>query len=120
MVGMHQTVGALVVLAFIALTVVNALIASGRAITWRRQLSFGAAGLLLLQYVLGFGLLGSDHKITAWHYLFALAAIVTVGVEHGYAGRRETPTAQARIAAAAAAGTTILVIVAYAIGQSRR
>lgn len=117
MVTVHQTVGTLVVLAFLVLTVVNVLRATGRQIGWARPLSFGAAGLLVLQYLLGFSLLGSGHKITAWHYLFALSAILTVGVEHGMANA-QPPSANARLAAAATAGTTILTIIAYAIGQS--
>jgi hypothetical protein len=118
-VTVHETVGALVVLAFLALTVVNLLRVRGRQIAWARQLSFAAAGLLLIQYVLGFSLLGGDHKITAWHYLIALAAILTVGVEHGMGNpTSSSPTGNARIAALATAGTTLLTIVAYAIGQS--
>ena len=118
MVHVHEGVGTLVVLAFLALTVVNVLQATGRTIAWSRQLSFAAAGLLFFQYVLGFGLLSGHHKITAVHYLFALAAIITVGLEHGFADTKEDPSTRHRLAAAFAAGTTALVIVAYAIGQS--
>jgi heme A synthase len=116
-VTVHQIVGTLVVLAYLVLTVVNIMRATGRQITWARPLSFGAAGLLVLQYLLGFSLLGSDHKITAWHYLFALCAILTVGVEHGMANANP-PSGNARLAAAATAGTTILTLIAYAIGSS--
>lgn len=120
MVRFHEGVGTLVVLAFIALTVVNALQASGRTIGWSRQLSFGAAGLLALQYVLGFGLLSGNHKITAAHYVIALAALIPVGLEHGYAKSNDDPATRNRLAAAFAAGTTALVIIAYAIGQSNK
>ena len=81
---------------------------------FRRQLR---ADEIVLQYVLGFSLLGSDHKVTAWHYIVALAAILTVGVEHGMANA-QPPSGNARLAAAATAGTTLLTIIAYAIGQS--
>ena len=119
MVTVHQTIGTLVVLAFLALTVVNILRLTGRQITWARPLSFAAAGLLLLQYLLGFSLLGSDHSVTAWHYLFALAAILTVGIEHGMGNARPPETTgNLRIVAAATAGTTLLTLVAYAIGSS--
>jgi hypothetical protein len=117
LVTVHETVGTLVVLAFLALTVVNILRVTGRQITWARQLSFAAAGLLFLQYVLGFSLLG-DHSITAWHYLFALSAILTVGIEHGMANA-QAPSGNARLAAAATAGTTVLILIAYAIGSSQ-
>ena|SRR5947209_1672269 len=120
MVKVHEGVGTLVLIAFVALVVVNILIMTGKRISWSKQLSYAAAGLLAIQYVLGFSLLGNDHKITAWHYLIALAAIIPVGVEHGMAEarEREQPGSGRRIAAAATAATLILVIVAYAIGQS--
>jgi hypothetical protein len=118
-VTVHQTIGTLVLIAFLVLTVVNVLRLTGRQITGARQLSFGAAGLLLLQYVLGFSLLGDDHSVSAWHILFALSALVTVGVEHAIGNPRPPETAgNTRIAAAATAGTTLLVLVAYAIGSS--
>jgi hypothetical protein len=112
-----MVIGSLVVLAYLALTVVNVLRATGRQIPWARPLSFGAAGLLVLQYLLGFSLLGSDHKITAWHYTFALAAILTVGLEHGMANA-QPPSGNARLAAAATAGTTALTLIAFIIGSS--
>jgi hydrogenase/urease accessory protein HupE len=120
MVRVHEGVGTLVVLAFLALTIVNVLQATGRSISWSRQLSFGAAGLLLVQYVLGFGLLSGHHHITPFHYIIALCAIITVGLEHGYADAQEDPSTRARLGAAFAAGTTVLVLVAYAIGQSNK
>ena len=78
MVRFHEGIGTLVVLAFLALVVVNLLQMSGRSISWTRQLSFAAAGLLFFQYVIGFGLLGGDHDVNPLHFLFALGAIVTV------------------------------------------
>jgi phosphoglycerol transferase MdoB-like AlkP superfamily enzyme len=121
MVHVHQGVGALVVIAFLILAVVNILRASGKSISWAKPLSFTAAGLLVVQYVLGFSLLGNDHKITAWHYIFALVAIIPVGIEHGMGNAKEAekPGSGIRIAALASAVTTIIVIVAYAIGQSQ-
>lgn len=116
--GIHSIVGTLVVLAYLALTVINLLGANGRSFGWARPLSFAAAGLLLLQYVLGFSLLGSGFRNAGSHYAFALLALVTVGMEHGYAGTRETPRARHRAAAVATALTFLLVVVAYIIGQS--
>jgi peptidoglycan/LPS O-acetylase OafA/YrhL len=118
MVGFHSTVGTLVLLAYLALVIVNLLSLRGGSYPWARQLSFFAAGLLLLQYVLGFTLLASDHHITAAHYILALCALITVGFEHGYANTRETPEERARFAALAAAGTFIIVLITYIIGQS--
>ena len=119
MVTVHLWVGSILVLAYIVLTIANALQISGaRTFAWTRQLSMAAGGLLLIQFVLGFNLLAGDHSITAVHYLFALAAIATVGVEHAKANAESNPTVRARLATFATAGTTLLILVAYAIGQS--
>ena len=45
MVSVHETVGTLVIIAFLALTVVNVLQLRGREIGWSKQLSYGAATL---------------------------------------------------------------------------
>ena len=118
MVGFHSTVGTLVLLAYLLLAIVNGLGLTGRHYPWARQLSFFAAGLLALQYVIGFGLLGSDHDVTAAHYILALCALITVGFEHGYANTRETPVERARFAALATTGTFIILLITYIVGQS--
>ena len=118
MVEVHNVVGTLVVLAYLALAVVNVLRLTGRDIPWVRPLSFAAASLLLVQYLIGFWLLGSGHDPRASHYVVALLAIVTVGLEHGYAATRVTPRAKATAALVATALTFVLVVVAYAIGSS--
>ena len=118
MVRFHEGIGTLVVLAFLALVVVNLLQMRGRSITWARQLSFAAAGLLFFQYVLGFGLLSGNYEVNPLHFVFALGAIVTVALEHGKANTKEAVSTRARLGAACAAGSTALVIIAYAIGQS--
>jgi hypothetical protein len=111
--------GTLVFLAFFVLTVANVLRITGRSVTWARPLSFAAAGLLVLQYMLGFSLLGDDRSVSVFHILFALAALATIGVEHMMGNPRPPETTgNARIAAAATAGTTLLVLIAYAIGSS--
>lgn len=116
MAGIHQLVGTIVLVLFVILTVGNIMRATGRVAPWTRQLSMAAGGVLLIQYVLGFTLLSTSHSITAAHYLFALAAIVTVGLEHAVGSDQTTKAA--RTAAMATAGTTILVLIAYAIGSA--
>ena len=119
MVNVHMIVGTLVLIAFIALAITNGLQLSGaRAFSWSRQLSMAAAGLLLLQYALGFGLLGS-HSITPAHYLIALAAVIPVGYEHMVANTQEVATTRARLGLFAASATAVLVLIAYAIAESR-
>lgn len=118
MVGVHNVVGTLVVLAFLALTVVNVLRLTGRAMPVGRQLSSLAASLLLVQYMIGFYLLGNDNREQTSHYVFALLAIVTVGMEHGYARTRVAPRARATTSLVATALTFVLVVIAYSIGSS--
>lgn len=118
MASVHMIVGVLVVLGYLALTVVSFLGWRGRPIAWARQLSFAAAAALLIQYVLGFSLLGNGHHNKAIHYVLALAAIITVGLEHGYARNLPDPENRARATTIAVALTTVLVIAAYAVGQS--
>jgi hypothetical protein len=118
MVGFHSTVGTLVLLAYLVLAILNGLSLRGRQYSWARQLSFFAAGLLVLQYVIGFSLLGSDHHVSAAHYILALCALITVGLEHGYANTRETPGERARYATLATTGTFIIVLITYIIGES--
>ena len=119
MVNLHNIVGTLVVLAFLALSLVNALRVMGREIGWARPLSFVAAALLVVQYAIGFGLLGQGYRTRASHFVFALLAIVTVGLEHGFARTRATPGARARAALVATGLTFVLVLIAYIIGETR-
>ena len=120
MVGVHSTVGTLVLLAFLALTVLNVVqLVRRREFPWAIMVSRTAALLLLLQWALGFNLLVGESSITPLHYLIALSSAATVGLEHG-PGYNEPDTAKRRkIALAATVGTTVLVLIAYVIGQSR-
>ena len=117
MVELHNIVGSLVLLAYLVLTVVYAMWAAGRPLPATRVLSFVAAGLLLLQYLLGFWLLADDHENRGSHYVFALLPVLTVGLEHGLARTRPTAREQARIATVAAALTFALVLIAFVIGS---
>lgn len=123
MVRVHETVGILVVVAFLALIVVNALRASGRTIGFARPVSYAASGLLVLQVVLGLGLLGSGYRITWVHYVIALAAVATVGVEHAITGGQKdvaNANAGARQVLIANVATFVLVLIAYNIGMNNK
>ncbi|MGI9253960.1 MAG: hypothetical protein ACR2J8_09445 [Thermomicrobiales bacterium] len=115
---LHETIGGLVVLAFLVLTIINILRVTGREIGFARPLSMLAAGLLLLQYVLGFLLMGSGAKNSNLHYVVALLAIVTVGLEHGWAANRATANQRAVGSLIASLLTLLLVLVAYQIGKT--
>ena len=118
MVGAHEGIGTLVVIAFLALTVVYVLQLRGKQIEWSRRLSSIAGGLLLIQWALGFILLGGDNDVSPIHFVFGLGAGATVGMEHAMASGKDGGSPNMRLAAAAAAGTTALALIAYAIGQS--
>ena len=118
MVEVHNVVGTLVVVAYLALAVVYALAAWGRPLPATGILSMAAATLLLIQYLLGFWLLGEGYRNRGSHYLFALLAIITVGLEHGYARTRLTDRARATTAVVATSLTFVLVLVAHIIGSS--
>ena len=117
LVGVHNIVGTLVVVAYLALTVVNALRLRGGEFSWARPLSFVAAALLLLQILLGFALLSQGLRNPTAHYLLALLAVLTVGLEHGYANSRPERRARASAGLLATGLTFLLVVVTYAIGS---
>lgn len=118
MVNLHMIIGLATLAAFVLLTIVNGMRAfRGSEMTWARGLSFAAAGLLLIQYVLGFGLLGNDHKMKAVHYILALAAIVPVGAEHMLAAQETDPRKARRLAFFCNVITAALLVVVYAIGE---
>lgn len=118
MVNIHNVVGTVVVLAFLALTVINVLRLTGRPVPFAAPLSYLAAALLLVQLALGFALLGSGSAIAPLHYILALLAIVTVGLEHGYARTRTAPELRTMASLLATGATTILVAAAHIIGSS--
>ena len=115
---LHETIGGLVLLAFIVLTIINILRVTGRDIAFARPLSMVAALLLLAQYVIGFLLMGAGARNSNLHYLIALLAIVTVGLEHGWAANKATAHERATGSLIATALTTVLILAAYLIGKS--
>lgn len=119
MVEVHSTVGTLVVLGYFILLILNVMTMSrGRAFSWQQYVSYAAATLLALQYLLGFSLLGEGKSITAFHFIIALLAIIPLGMEHAYAQAKPTVKERAQWAAIANALTLALVLVAYIIGMS--
>lgn len=118
MVNLHMIIGVATLAAFVLLTIVNGLRAfRGSELTWARGLSFAAAGLLLIQYVIGFSLLGSDHKIKAIHYILALVAVAPVGAEHMLAAQEPDPHRARRTAFICNILTVAILVVVYSIGD---
>lgn len=117
MVSLHMTIGSLVVLGYLVLLVLNVLSMRETSYPWLRPLSFGVAGLLILQYVIGFSLLADDPDQNALHYVVALATLIPVGFEHAVANARTNVVERGRLAALANAATLVLVLAAYLIGE---
>jgi hypothetical protein len=115
----HYGIGTLTLIAFIVTLALNIRTATtGQYFSWQRGVSFGAATLLLLQYMLGFSLLGEGKSITAVHFLIALAAILPLGMEHGMANTKEDPRERGRLATIANVLTVVVVAIAWYIGDS--
>ncbi|HYJ12044.1 MAG TPA: hypothetical protein VEW66_00510 [Thermomicrobiales bacterium] len=120
MTSIHMIVGTLVIVGYVVVLALNIRSATtGREYSWQKMVSFGAATVLILQYMLGFSLLGEGKSITSWHYLIALCAIIPVGFEHGYASQRASIVERGKLAAMANVFTLVIVIVAYMFGELR-
>lgn len=118
LVNVHNVVGTLVVVAYVVLAVLYGLGIGGRAFGFTRMLSRAAAALLLVQYVIGFVLLGTGSRIGAQHFLIALLAIVSVGLEHAWAPTRGEGRGRAVTLTLVTVVTVVLVIAAHVLGSA--
>jgi hypothetical protein len=119
MTNVHMIVGTLTLLLFIVNAGMYAVnMFRGKTVSYHRLVSIGAATLLLLQYALGFMLLGDDRDITVWHIVAALAAIVPVGIEHMFASGETGVRRRGMLGLFATIVTVILVLAAYGIGEA--
>jgi heme A synthase len=118
--NVHMVVGSLVVIAFAIDLILRIMAYRGKTVTFTRMVAMAAGGLLLVQYVLGFGLLSSsDDKPSPIHYVLALAAIITVGAEHMVTAQPGDDPKDANVKALrAVAATLALVLAAYFVGES--
>lgn len=115
LVGIHQLIGGLVVVAFIVVLVLAAVQAAGGNARWTRSASMVAAALLVLQYILGFALLGGGLRNSMTHYVLALLVIVPVALQHSSA-RRLSPTMQGTAVVIWALAAVFLTVIAYMTG----
>lgn len=119
MTNVHMIVGSAVVVAYVIVLAFNLrTAATGAEFSRQKMVTYVAATLLLIQYTLGFSLLGGGNNISGFHYLIALVAILPVGMEHGFASQRPAARDRGKIGALANVATLVLVLVAYLIGQS--
>ncbi len=117
--NVHMIVGTVVIVAYAITLVLNVRLAlTGTETPGRLPISFAAATLLALQYMLGFSVLGSGRSVPAMHFLLALSAVIPVGIEHGLGARQENPRRRGMLGALVNVLTLVLVVIAYIIGQN--
>jgi heme A synthase len=115
--GIHEILGGLVVVAFILLAILAAIAAAGRDMPWIRQASFIAAGLLLLQYVVGVLLLANEFRNSGSHVAIALLVLIPVALQHSPARRLSPQTRNAALLIWALAAA-VLSAIAYMTGMA--
>ncbi|MCC6704670.1 MAG: hypothetical protein IT334_07315 [Thermomicrobiales bacterium] len=119
MATVHMIVGGVVILLYLAAVVGYLQGTKGATPPWAKMVSRLGAVLVLLQYALGFSLLGtSDSLPSPIHYVVALATAFTIGAEHMVAGQETDPVQRNRKSLMFCLGTLVLVLVAFAIGES--
>lgn len=114
----HLIVGSATLILFLLNAIMYGIeMAKGKVIGYHRLVSIAAATGLLIQYALGFMLLGAGESIPVWHWLIALVAILPVGMEHGGAAREENFRKKSMLGLIAASIAFIVVLAAYGIGE---
>ena len=115
--GIHEILGGLVVVAFIVMAILAAIAASGREMPWIRQASFVAAGLLVLQYLVGVLLLANNARNSGEHIAIALLVLIPVALQHSSA-RRLSSQSRAVALLIWALAAAVLSVIAYLTGMS--
>jgi hypothetical protein len=115
--GIHEILGGLVVVAFIVMAILAAVGATGRDIPWVRQVSFIAAGLLALQYLVGVLLLTQGFNNTPSHVVIALLVLIPVALQHSSARRLSAQTRGLALLIWALAAA-VLSVIAYMTGMA--
>lgn len=118
MVGIHSFVGTAVLVLFLAATIIYGISIAGRTIRAGKYVSYLASLFLLIQYLIGVGLLFSGNRNKWYHYLFGLVVLIPVGMEHGFVRKRFSGREQAINLTLVSAAATILVLVTYLIGRN--
>ena len=115
--GIHEILGGLVVVAFIVTAILAAIAATGRNMPWIRQVSFVAAGLLLLQYLVGVLLLANGFRNSSTHLAVAILVLIPVALQHSSA-RRISSQSRAVALLIWALAAAVLSVIAYMTGMA--
>jgi heme A synthase len=115
--GIHEILGGLVVVAFIVTAILAAIAATGRDMPWIRQVSFVAAGLLLLQYLVGVLLLANGFRNSSTHLAVAILVLIPLALQHSSA-RRISSQSRAVALLIWALAAAVLSVIAYMTGMA--
>ncbi|MFT4036567.1 MAG: hypothetical protein QM692_00195 [Thermomicrobiales bacterium] len=115
LVGIHSMLGGIVVVMMIIVAILGAIYAAGGSDNLLRPASMLAAGLYLLQLVLGIVLISGGLKNSTGHYLIALLILVPVAIQHSAAKRMQARTRGYTVMICALAAA-FLSVVAYMSG----
>ena len=99
------------------LAILAAITATGRDIPWIRQASFIAAGLLVVQYLLGVLLLARGFSNSPSHIVIALLVLIPVALQHSQARRLSAQTRGLALLIWALAAA-VLSVIAYMTGMA--
>lgn len=114
----HMIVGTVTLVLFLINVVMYAIeLAKGKPVAYHRLVSISAATGLLLQYALGFMLLGAGNDIRWLHWVVAIAAIIPVGMEHGMTASQPNFRKKSMIGLIASILTFVLILGAYGIAE---
>jgi heme A synthase len=113
--GIHEMLGGIVVVLMVIVAILAAISAGGGSNGMLRPASMLAAGLYLLQIILGVLLIGGGTRNSTGHYLVGLLILVPVALQHSSARRFQARSRDyaTMICALAAA---FLSVLAYASG----
>ena len=114
----HMIVGSATLLLFLLNAIMYAIeMFKGTPIAYHKLVSISAATGLLLQYALGFMLLGAGNDARWTHWVLALGAIVPVGMEHGMTANQTNFRTKSMLGLIASTITFVIVLAAYGIGE---
>ena len=114
----HMIVGTITLVLFLVNVVMYGIeLAKGKPVAYHRLVSVSAATGLLLQYALGFMLLGAGNDVKWFHWVVALVAIVPVGMEHGMTANQTSFRTKSMIGLVASLLAFVVVLAAYGIGE---
>ncbi len=113
--GIHEMLGGIVVVLMIIVAILAAISAGGGSNNMFRPASMLAAGVYILQILLGVLLIGNGFRNSTGHYLVGLLILIPVALQHSSAKRLQPRTRDITIMICALAAA-FLSVLAYASG----